>query len=365
MLTYPFEGEEPEPGGLREVAPGVLWLRMPLPMALDHINIYLLEDDDGWWIVDTGIAIGPTESLWNALFESGELGGKPVNAVLSTHFHPDHTGMAGWLCERWQAPFYMSQAEYLTGLAFSRITRDHFSWNSERHYRRCGYTPEQIEGVKKNYTGFGPYVKPLPTAYRRLAEGQVLAIGAHRWRVVIGRGHSPEHACLYCGALNVLISGDQVIPRITSNVSVTGSEPEANPLRDWINSHEHFLDALPGDALVLPSHNTPFRGLHHRLRHLIEHHEEHLVALEEACVGEAQTALELLPVLFGRELDEGQVGLAVGECVAHLNYLVQRGQLERSEDGEGRYRYRSVDETLELRQRKRRHVADSEPPFQV
>ncbi len=364
MLTFPFE-EAPESGQVREIAPGVLWLRLPLPMALDHINVYLLEDEDGWWVVDTGIAIDPTRSLWEALFDSPELKGKPVKAVLATHYHPDHTGMAGWLCEKWRAPFYMSQAEYLTGLAYSRLQKEHFTWTSERHYTRSGYKPHQVEKLKEEFGGFAHYITPLPTAYRRLVEGQALTIGGKRWRVVIGRGHSPEHACLYCGALNILISGDQVIPRITSNVSVSGSEPEANPLRDWINSHEHFLDTLPADAMVLPSHNVPFRGLHHRLRYLIEHHEDHLIALEEACLDAQPTAMDLLPVLFTRKLEGSQVGLAVGECVAHLNYLVHRGQLQRTEDGEGHYRYRSVDDTLGLRLRKRRHRADSEVPLQV
>ena len=364
MLSYLFD-DTPEAGGVREIVPGVLWLRLPLPMALDHINIYLLEDDDGWWVIDTGIAIDPTQSLWENLFASTELRDKPVKAVISTHYHPDHTGMAGWLCEEWRVPFYMTQAEYFTGLAFSRTTSDHFSWTSERHYIRSGYRPDQVERIRKHFGGFGPYIKPLPTAYRRLVDSQMLTIGGRRWRVVVGRGHSPEHACLYCGELNILISGDQVIPRITSNISVSGSEPEANPLRDWFNSHEHFLDTLPADALVLPSHNAPFHGLHQRLRQLIEHHEDHLVALEEACLVEAPTAMELLPVLFDRKLDASQVGLAVGECVAHLNYLVHRGQLERAEDEQGRYRYRSVDETLALRLRKRRHVADPGPPVQV
>jgi glyoxylase-like metal-dependent hydrolase (beta-lactamase superfamily II) len=364
VLTYLFD-DVPEPGGVREIVPGVLWLRMPLPMALDHINIYLLEDDDGWWVIDTGIAIDPTEELWEALFTSAALGDKPIKAVVSTHYHPDHTGMAGWLCEKWRAPFYMTQGEYFTGLAFSRTRKKHFSWTSQRHYTRSGYSPSQVGRVKKHFGGFGPYIKPLPTAYHRLVEGQALTIAGRRWRVIVGRGHSPEHACLYCEALNILVSGDQVIPRITSNISVSGSEPEANPLKEWIFSHEHFLETLPADALVLPSHNAPFRGLHYRLRQLIEHHEDHLVALEEACLEASPSAMELLPVLFQRELDASQIGLAVGECVAHLNYLVQRGQLERYEDAQGCYRYRSIDDTLALRLRKRPHVAESDPPFQV
>ncbi|MCP5131799.1 MAG: MBL fold metallo-hydrolase [Pseudomonadales bacterium] len=341
-----------------------MWLRMPLPMALDHINLYLLEEDDGWWIIDTGIAIGPTQALWEQIFAES-LGGKPVKAVLSTHYHPDHVGMAGWLCERWQAPFYMTQAEYLSGLAFSRMQPEHFSWSSERYLQRAGYAPEQVERARERFNGFGDYIKPMPTAYRRLVDGASLTIGGRRWRVVVGSGHCPEHACLYSETLNILISGDQVIPKITSNVSVMAGEPEANPLKDWLASHERFLDTLPADALVLPAHNAPFHGLHTRLRHLIEHHEEHLLALEEACVEAAPTAMELLPVLFKRPLDDSQLGLALGECVAHLNYLHQRGQLARELSGNGQYTYRSIDDTLRLRLRRNRAEPDDQAVLQV
>lgn len=363
MLNYLFE-DVPGPGELREIKPGVQWLRMPLPMALDHINLYLLEDHDGWWIIDTGIAVGATQELWQQIFASS-LGDKPVKAVLSTHYHPDHIGMAGWLCEHWQVPFYMTQAEYLSGLAYSRMQREHFSWSSAQHLQRSGFTPAQVELARSRFSGFGDYIKPMPMAYRRLVDGTSLSINGHSWRVVVGSGHSPEHACLYSENLNILISGDQVIPRITSNVSVMGGEPEANPLKDWLNSHERFLEELPADALVLPAHNAPFYGLHARLRYLIEHHEDHLQALEEACLDNSPTAMELLPVLFKRPLEGSQVGLALGECVAHLNYLHQRGQLERKLNNDGHYTYRSVDETLGLRLRRHHHEGEDQPPYQV
>ena len=363
MLNYLFD-DVPGPGELREIRPGVQWLRMPLPMALDHINLYLLEDHDGWWIIDTGIAVGATESLWEQIFAS-RLGDKPVKAVLSTHYHPDHIGMAGWLCERWQVPFYMTQAEYLSGLAFSRMESEHFSWSSAQHLQRSGYTPGQIALARSRFSGFGDIIKPMPMAYHRLVDGTTLTINGHSWRVVVGSGHSPEHACLFCETLNILVSGDQVIPKITSNVSVMGGEPEANPLKDWLNSHERFLADLPADLLVLPAHNAPFYGLHERLRYLIEHHEDHLQALEEACLDRKPTALDLLPVLFKRPLDDSQIGLALGECVAHLNYLHQRGQLERSLNSAGHFVYRSVDPTLSLRLRRHRHEGDEQPPYQV
>jgi glyoxylase-like metal-dependent hydrolase (beta-lactamase superfamily II) len=363
MLKYLFD-DAPESGHVREIVPGVLWLRMPLPMALDHINLYLLEDSDGWWLIDTGIAIDPTQALWEGVFER-YLKGKPVKAVVSTHYHPDHTGMAGWLCEKWRVPFYMTQGEYFTGLSFSRTVQEHFSWSSEQFLRHSGYSLQQVNTAREHFGGFGPYIKPMPTSFRRLVDGGTLTINGNRWEIVVGSGHSPEHACLYCSALNILISGDQVIPRITSNVSVMGAEPEANPLKEWFSSHEKFLVELPADALVLPAHNAPFYGLHERLRFLIEHHEDHLLALEEACLSEELTAMELLPTLFKRELDEFSIGLALGECIAHLNFLHQRGQVERTLDEEGAYRYRSIDATLNKRLRKHHHEADEQSPMQV
>jgi glyoxylase-like metal-dependent hydrolase (beta-lactamase superfamily II) len=363
MLRYPYE-TVPAPGETIEILPGLHWLQMPLPMALNHINLYLLEDSDGWWIVDTGMSIGPTQELWETIF-SNVLGEKPVKAVLCTHMHPDHIGMAGWLCDKWKIPLYMTRGEYFSGRAFSSMQKEDFSWTSEQHLRRAGYNEEQIEQARENHGGFGSIISPMPRAFRRLCEGDSLSINGNRWRIVVGSGHSPEHASLYCESLNVLISGDQVIPRITSNVSVSGNEPEANPLQEWLDSHERYLTVLPSDALVLPAHNTPFYGLHERLRVLIEHHEEHLLALEQACVENGQTAFELLPVLFKRKLDPNHLGLALGECIAHLNYLFQRGQLSRTEDAEGHYRYRSVDETLAMRVREKRHEPLDDIPLQV
>ncbi|MCB1706094.1 MAG: MBL fold metallo-hydrolase [Halioglobus sp.] len=363
MLRYLFD-DVPQAGELREIVPGVFWLRMPLPLELDHINLYLLEDSDGWWIVDTGIALGPTRQLWESVFEQC-LQGKPVKAVVSTHHHPDHTGMAGWLCERWQVPYYITEAEYFTGLSFSRTLPEHYSWTTAQHMLRSGYTQQEIEAARGEFDGFGSIITPMPTAYRRLVDGAFLSINGNRWQVVVGRGHSPEHACLYSSALNILISGDQVIPRITSNISVTGAEPEGNPLREWLHSHERFLKLLPPDALVLPAHNTPFYGLHERLRYLIEHHEEHLLALEEACIERACSAMELLPVLFKRPLEGHNRSLALGECIAHLNYLHQRGQLSRTVDEQGCYRYLSIDSTLPKRLRQQRHDAEDNAPMQV
>jgi glyoxylase-like metal-dependent hydrolase (beta-lactamase superfamily II) len=355
-LEYPFD-TPPEPGTAIEIQPGVLWVRMPLPMALDHINLYLLEDSHGWWIVDTGIRGRRTQEAWERLFE-GAMGGRPVVGIVCTHMHPDHVGQAGWLSERWQAPLYMTPLEYMAARVLTAEYADGPTWEGVRLYRRLGMPEAFVERAGNRKPGFHTLVEPLPRSYRRVSEGDVLEIGGSAWRAVVGRGHSPEHLCLHCAARGLLISGDQVIPRITSNVSVMPMEPEANPLSLWLDSCRRFME-LPGGSLVLPAHNTPFFGLHARLEELIAHHEDHLAALEEACV-EPQPVLDLLPVLFRRELDDGQLGLAVGECLAHLHLLMARGRVARELDANGLYRFRSLGEAG--RQPSGPHELD-EPPI--
>lgn len=356
-LVYPFD-DTPAVGTTQEIVPGVRWIRMPLPMALDHINLYLLEDDDGWWIIDTGMKWGKVREYWQQIFDN-ELDGKPVKAVFVTHMHPDHIGQAGWLCERFRIPLYMTFGEYYNARTLTKITVDDLSWTTEAYFRGAGMSDDYFEQMKENFHGFASIVEPLPGSFIRLQEGSEFVIAGNRWRVVIGSGHSPEHACLHCEDLGLMFSGDQVIPRITSNVSVMPTEPEANPLADWFDSLRKLLD-LPADTLVLPAHNTPFTGLHTRLNYLIEHHQDHLLALEEACV-EPHTAADLMPVLFKRKLDRSQISMALGECVAHLNYLIRDNKLERICDERGVNHYRSIDPSLPGRARPGTHHQDSTP----
>lgn len=355
-LEYPYT-DIPSFGSKMKLHEGIYWVRMALPMALDHINLYMLEDEDGWWIVDTGMAVGKTQEYWQQIFDH-HLEGKPIKAVLVTHMHPDHIGQAGWICEKWRVPLYMSFGEYYNARSFAKMTADDLSWTSEAFFRSAGMSDAFYENFSKNFHGYASVVGKMPGAFLRLEEEDELIIAGNKWRVIIGRGHSPEHVCLYSESQSILLSGDQVIPKITSNVSVMATEPEGNPLQQWFQSLR-MLKSLPADTLVLPAHNVPFRGLHQRLDYLIEHHEDHLLALEEACV-EAKTAYELLPVLFTRELDSSQITMALGECVAHLNYLFKQGRLKR-EDDEGVYRFLSIDPTLEERARPGQHHRDSGP----
>jgi glyoxylase-like metal-dependent hydrolase (beta-lactamase superfamily II) len=362
QLDYPY-GKHPAPGTTQEVAPGVRWLTMPMGGSLNHINLYLLEDRDGWWVVDTGLALRETASLWGSIFDH-ELGGRPVIGVICTHMHPDHIGQAGMITERFRCPLYMTRAEYFQARAFSAGGPGyHSSWIGEQFYYRAGMPADYLQTLKRQWesrAGAGMSMPSMPAGYRRLEHGDSLTIGTQDWQVVVGAGHSPEHACLYCPALKVLISGDQILPIITSNVSVHPTEPEANPLKDWMESHDRLLK-LPPDLLVLPAHNLPFYGVRERLRALISHHEDRMLAIEEHCV-EPALAKDLLPVLFARKLDPRQMMMALGEAIAHLHLLMHRNRIERTLHEDGQYRFRSIDPDLARRALPDRHEAPGDTP---
>lgn len=335
-LEHPFPAP-PLPGTTTLVAPGVRWLRMPLPFALDHINLWLLEDDGGWTIVDSGFGRGEeTKTLWDQVL-AATLDGRPVKRVIVTHFHPDHMGLAGWLCERFGVELWMSQAEWLT----AQLVRQGWAGGDiakrVQHYRRNGLGADQLEAFMKRGNPYAQNVTPVPVTYRRIMVGDEIAIGDHGWRVIVGQGHAPEHVCLYSPALDVLISGDQVLPKITTNVSVWPDQPDGNPLKLYLDSLAYF-QPLPESALVLPSHGLPFYGLHLRLKYLADHHVERLARAAEACA-EPRTAAEIIPVLFRRQLDLHQLSFALGEALAHLHYLVGVGQLRREAGPDQVYRF--------------------------
>jgi glyoxylase-like metal-dependent hydrolase (beta-lactamase superfamily II) len=338
-LNFPHAAA-PAPGTVTAVAPGINWLRMPLPFALDHINLWLLDEGDGWTIVDSGLATDQTKALWHQLFGHA-LEGKPVKRLVVTHFHPDHMGLAGWLTETLQIPMWCTQTEWLYARMLCLDDSDAFVQNALDFYWRTGMD----EANRQVFAGRGnPYrkrVSPVPRRYRRLSDGEVFAIGRHEWRVVIGKGHAPEHACLYCAELDVLIAGDQVLPKISPNVSLWANEPEGEPLVLYLSSLAKLKREIPESALVLPSHGLPFQGLHRRIDQLATHHEARLAELEAACA-EPRTCAEIVPVLFRRQLDAHQLGFAVGETLAHLQHLVTLGRLSRGERADGVYTYRQI-----------------------
>jgi len=338
QLSYAFGDTLPAPGALHEVAPGVYWLRMGLPFALDHINLWLLRDDAGWTIVDCGIANEATRAAWETIFTTG-LDGLPVVRVIATHCHPDHVGLSDWLCSRWQAPLWMTTGEYGFARMMSASLPGVDGTAMLPHFQRHGLTdPAVLDQLKGRKSYYPTLVPAVPASYHRLRDGQVVAIGSHGWRVVTGFGHSPEHASLYCADLRVLISGDMVLPRISTNVSVFAVEPEANPVQLYLESLMQY-HALPQDTLVLPSHGKPFRGLHTRIGQLVEHHRERLAEVVAACAV-PRSAADIVPIMFRRALDAHQLTFAMGEALAHLHKLWLEGTLVRECDEDGILRFR-------------------------
>ncbi len=306
------------------VAPGIRWVRIAVPGPLRHVNCWLLDDADGVALVDTGMNTPDAREAWKAVFR-GDLAGTRVTRVIGTHFHPDHIGLAGWMCAHHDAPLLMTRTEWLYARMLIADARDAVPDEMLAFWRAAGWDEAQVAaGQARGWAGFRRIVTPLPMGFSRLADGQALAIGGRDWRVVTGSGHSPEHACLLDEGAALLIAGDQVLPRISPNVSMTVSEPDADPLGEWFNSIDK-LRALPADLLVLPGHGDPFTGLHARLDAMASEHRERLDALH-AHLAEPRRAVDAFAVLFRRTIGQDMLGMATGEALAHLRRLEREGR---------------------------------------
>ncbi|MEM6683555.1 MAG: MBL fold metallo-hydrolase [Pseudomonadota bacterium] len=346
-LDYPFP-DIPPGGTTITVAPGVHWLRMPLPFGLDHVNLWVLDDGDGVVIIDSAVKTPDVQALWQQVFDS-HIGARPVHKIIITHFHPDHVGLAGWLHEKTGAPLYMSRTEYLMTRMLCLDVRAEPPREVMDFYTSAGWSEGLLSEYRSGgYGNFSKGVAPLPTSYQRLKDNDSVSINGVAWQVIIGAGHSPEHVCLYSSALDVLIAGDQVLPRISSNVSVYATEPDGDPLADWLRSL-HKLKSVPDSCLVLPSHNEPFYGLHERLDSLISGHCAKLERLARQ-LEQPKTAYETLDTLFGRRFDNTMViSMATGESLAHLRFLEGCGLIERRAEGDIDY-YQRTDRPALTRQ---------------
>jgi glyoxylase-like metal-dependent hydrolase (beta-lactamase superfamily II) len=323
----------PAPGEIIPIAPGILWLRMPLPFALNHINLWLIDDGPTWTAVDTGFALPETREAWQRIF-AAELGGRKIGRVIVTHFHPDHIGLAGWLTEHWQAPLWITEKEWLHARMMSRDGNEDSARLRHDFAHRAGLDVEEAAIFAERQGGYRRGVPSVPPSYHRIGEGSVIEIGGRDWRVIIGEGHAPEHACLYCAEAGVLIAGDQILPRISPNISVQAHEPAGDPLARYLASLKKLRKALPPDLLVLPSHNLPFRGVHTRIDELAAHHHARCAEVIAACQ-RPHSAAELMPILFKRRLDRHQTGFALGEALAHVHYLIGQGEIARATGDDG------------------------------
>ncbi|MGE3866890.1 MAG: MBL fold metallo-hydrolase, partial [Hyphomonadaceae bacterium] len=305
------------------------------------INLWLIEDGDGWALVDTGIGTDETRAHWRTIL-ANQLGGRPITRVIVTHMHPDHIGLAGWMTRKFQCPLWISRLEYLTCRALAADTGHEAPEDGVRFYRAAGWNEEALDSYRVRFGGFGKGLSRLPDSYHRIRDGEEIEIGGRIWRVIAGSGHSPEHACLFQPDLNLFISGDQLLPRISSNVSVFPTEPDADPLSEWIASCAKLRDALPQDVLVLPAHNEPFRGAKERLAYLIDGHERSMDRVEKRLREKPRRAVDLFGALFARAIDSDLLSMATGETLAHLNCMVGRGRARRTLGADGVALYDAV-----------------------
>jgi len=332
-LTYRFDDQIPRPGSVTAIADGVYWIRMPMRGRLNHINVWLLSDRDGWTVVDTGLFNDTVQGHWLTIFER-YLDGKPITRVIATHLHTDHTGLAGWIVKKWDCELWMSRADFYMCKTMAADGPADVPEDAIRFYRRAGFTEQRLDRYRQRFGQFGASISPLPAGYRRIRDGQYLDINGREWRAVIGHGHAPEHVCLYCPELKLIIGGDQLLPKITPNVSVQPSEPHANPLREWISSCGRFRELLPPNLLVLPAHENLYEGLHERLTALIDWHEVALEKLYDLC-SEPRRAVDVFPALFKSDINEYSYFPATGESLAHLHCALERRMLSTEEDDNG------------------------------
>lgn len=333
ILTYPFE-TLPAEGSSMQAAPGVRWVRMALPFALDHINLWLLDDGDALVAVDSGYGLERTRAAWTQVL-AGET--RPLSRIIVTHHHPDHIGLASWLAARDGGEIHMTLGEYLGGHAIWHQVPGYTVTDMVAQFRAHGLAEERAAALSSRGNAYRAGIPEMPTRFHRLLDGEHIRIGGHDWRVITGYGHAPEHASLYCEALGVLISGDMLLPRISTNISVYAATPHDDPLGRFLDSIRDFLD-LPDETLVLPSHGKPFKGIRARVEQLVEHHRERCAELLSEC-SEPRCAGELLGTLFPRELDTHQSMFAMGEAIAHLNYLTKQGALRRVAGSDDLIRY--------------------------
>lgn len=340
-LRFPFP-EAPAPGAFIEIAPGILWLRLPLPFRLDHVNVYLIEDGDGWAVVDAGIGNDASRQVWEALV-AGPLAGRRLTRLIVTHYHPDHIGLAGWLCKRFDIPLLTSETSWLGCLNISLNPGALDAKPYRDFYARHGLDADTTGLVCSQGHNYLTMVEPLPPTFMRLVAGDTLKIGGRRFEVLSGDGHAPEQIMLWCPDEKLFLAADQVIEKITPNVSVWAVDPMGDPLGLYLRSLYGLCADLPEDALVMPGHRLPFVGLHERCRELADHHAERCRTIEQACAGVTHSVADLVPVLFPRPLDPHQLSFAFSEVHAHVNYMLRRGELVHAEDRGGVAMVRTAD----------------------
>lgn len=336
-LRYPFEDRIPGDDEAIEVAPGILWLRLPLPMALDHVNIYALDDGDSWTIIDTGFSTKTTKRMWET-FMAGPLAGKPITRVVATHHHPDHIGLAGWFQTEHGAKLWTTRTAWLFCRTLQLDHQDEIPPERIAHMKQAGASDAVIDAaIAQGPWNFSSVTDPLK-GFFRIKEDDVIEMGGRKWLVLMGNGHAPEHATFWCEDEDIVIAGDQILPRISPNLGVYPTEPEADPVSEWLDACEKFKPYATEQHLALPGHNRPFTGVPKRLDQLIENHHGAIRRLRKVLI-KPVSAVECYDAIFKRSIKPGEFGLAMVEAIAHLNHMFATGEAKKRLDDDGVVRF--------------------------
>ncbi|MEI4473117.1 MBL fold metallo-hydrolase [Frigidibacter sp. MR17.24] len=336
-IRYPW-AEPPAPGTATEVAPGLLWMRLPLPMQLDHVNCYALDEGDGWTLVDTGFDTPEARAVWERLL-AGPLAGRPVRRLVVTHYHPDHIGLAGWFVAR-GAELVTTRTSWIFARMLVLDVQDRLPPESLAYWRAAGMPPEMLDEFARDRPfNFADRVSALPLGYTRIREGDRITMGGRVWDIRCGDGHAPEHATFWSRDDDLVLGGDQLLPSISANIGVYPTEPAADPLAEWLASCTRFMTLAEARHLVLPGHKMPFTGLPLRLRQMVENHEGALARLRPH-LATPRMAGECMVPIFKREITGPVYRMALVEAVAHLNWLMHRGEVARETSADGRWLWR-------------------------
>ena len=336
-MRHPWE-VPPAPGEAIEIATGVLWMRLPLPMKLDHVNVYALDDGDSWTVIDTGFSSKKTRAIWEQLM-AGPLKGKPVKRVVVTHHHPDHIGNAGWFQSEHGAELVTTRTAWLFARMLTLDVQEVWPQETLDYYRSAGMAPEIYDKrIADRPFNFADVVYPMPLGFTRIQQDDVIRMGGRTWDVHMGNGHAPEHATFWSRDDNLVITGDQILSSISPNIGVYATEPMAAPLADWLEACERLALLARPDHIALGGHKLPCTRLPLRMRQLIDNHHGALERLLEY-LDQPKTAAECFSTLFKRSIGEGEYGLALVEAVAHVNHLYCIGKLDRSRRDDGAWLY--------------------------
>lgn len=336
-IRYPWD-QPPKNGEITEIAEGVMWLRLPLPMKLDHVNIYILDDGDGWTLIDTGIKTRKVMGMWKHLIDN-ILSGKPIKRVIATHHHPDHIGLHGWFVENYGAEYLSTQVAYLTARMLTLDAQEAYLDSQIDFYRRAGMRSDLFEARKSERPfNFSDIVHPIPIGFKKISEGNKIEMGGRTWDIRVDHGHAPDHATFWSCDDCLVLSGDQIIPSISSNIGVYPTEPDSNPLKEWMASCDRLKEFSNDDNLALPGHKLPFVGIPLRLKQLLENHSGALDRLR-LDLKTPKTAGEVMPAIFKRNIEDGEYSLGLVEALAHCNYLWHAGEVTRTLDNDGVYQW--------------------------